>query len=1043
MAESPQDLVTKYKDILAQSRTAYAPNVEPTTSDVRAERQLRRAQSALDRARSEELKRRWYGEGEEEDEMGSTGKAERGTFGKVLHALGTPLYASVGAVEAALGKGTEKGLVANVRANIEEEGTYGDLLRAYGVPQVAALPVGLAMDFALDPFSWGTLGTGALVPRTAYGLYKGGLAGAKAGALSRVLPGVRRFGELLPPGAAKGSAKEGVARAPTFLEKVSDISSKAEDDWTKIYDVEKRLKEGNIIDRALTKTGVREKWVDFKKTEKGEKVAEFFEYSPMQWVREARKELQRKKRGVYEVTGDDPFSEFGRAGAGAGRPAVAAGDDVGRDILEAIDVATDPKMARVRDALTRTYAAMGEAENISMRSKDTWKEISNLEKAIKSKDRKYLGNFVDILEADAKVAAAGKEPERLEKFLTTFRTLKADVDGYDQWVARTMLRSGKLEEAMRKYAQFIFLFKTAKIGGGMVPGTPLGAVGTNSILGNPAMAGMSGVDVFNPKYMGALKDALDVTVGSDYNKTLELFSDPATVRLLMDEGDIVRSIVGVDPRFLLEGHEYINKVHGLVGRTAMLQGKIGDMTEIEAFLNNLSGTIDDAYINAARKLIRQGAIKDVNKVAQINKDILAYRKIKDGAQKVGKGAEDVADAVVVASRADTARIMNNVRSVVEQSLPGSGRTTFMAQEILAGEGGKMINKVRQKALETDNLLWKATAWYLAKPMDIFSKIDQTYKLGLFHHLKRNGVTERELMLMGRRFGIGADDYVRSGDKFILTPAKSLEVANEVFMNYMAMPGFVKIMRNMPMIGSPFISFSYAATAQIAKTAVHNPAFFNKVQFAIKEISGRKGPLEKEALESKYYKWLNRPGMVKIPFFQDSPVYLNAENMLFHYSAGFLQDPERSYENRYGGAFVEAMDRVPFLMKEPAGRVLMDYIILPTLLGEALGTFGQPLWPEDASMVERAGHTAAAAAETVMPGFAGYAGPVLPGVFPESWQQFYPSYGAGQLAQAVRGRTTIGAEAKEPVVQRTARVISRMLGFPVYYMNLSYQERKND
>jgi len=1042
MAESPQDLVTKYKDILALSNTAYSPGVAPTREDVSAEKSLRKSQAALDRERSEALKARWYGPKDETDEMGGSKKPERSTIGKVLHTMGIPLYGTVGAVEAALGKGTKKGLIDNMRANIEEEGTYGDLLRSYGAPGWGALPMGFAMDVALDPVTWATLGTGSLVPRVAVGLTKGGLTGARAAAVSRLGPSAHRFGGLASR-AVRGRdpakmAKEAAARTPTWMERVRKTSETAQKEWEVISGAEEKMLQGNTVSRALEQTGLGDKWADYRKTEQGKKVADFFEYSPMQWMKKQREELENKRAGLFDVDeAADPFAEMAAAGSGRGRSAIRGGGSAD-DYLEAIDVSMDPEMGRVRDSLKRSYAMMGEKENLSMRHDEVWKDIANLEKAIKSKDRAKMGRFIDLVDKD-------DGGERLEKFLTTFRTLKADVDGYDQWVAKTLLSSNKMETAMRGYAKFLFLFKTAKIGGGLVPGTPVGAVGTNSIIGNPAMANMAGVDVFNPRFMASLKDALDVTTGKDFNKTMEMFSDPATVRLMEREGDIIRSVVGVDPRFLLEGQEYIDKVHGLLVQAAKRQGKTGEADEALAFLNSLKDTIDSSYIEAAEKLIKKGAIKDINRVSQIKQDIDLYRRAAVKAKGAGK---DVDTAVMVASRAQATRIAADVRSVVEQSLPGSGRTTFMAQEILSGEGGAMIRRMQERALETDNVFYKAASWYLTKPMDTFSKIDQTYKLGLFAHLKNNGITERELRLMAKRFKIGADDIVREGDMFRLTPEKSLDVANEVYMNYMAMPGFVKIMRNMPLLGAPFISFSYAATAQMAKAAVHNPAFFNKMQFALHEISGRKGPLEKEALGDKYYQWMDRPGMVKIPFFQDNPVYLNAENMLFHYSAGMLQDPERSYESRYGNAVVNAMDRMPFAMKEPGGKILMDYVILPTLLGESLGTFGQPLWPEDAGMTEKAGRAAVAAAETVVPGFAGYAGPLLPGAIPaalpfvpEGAMDYWPSYGGKQMAQAVRGRTTIGADSKEPAVQRTARVVARMLGFPLYYMNLSYQEKK--
>lgn len=163
------------------------------------------------------------------------------------------------------------------------------------------------------------------------------------------------------------------------------------------------------------------------------------------------------------------------------------------------------------------------------------------------------------------------------------------------------------------------------------------------------------------------------------------------------------------------------------------------------------------------------------------------------------------------------------------------------------------------------------SWALTKPSESYSQIDQANKLGVALTWVKDGVTEKELMRMtrsvvpGTRGAVSIDakdilnKYTKDGKEYYrLTPDKATEIANLTFMNYAAMPAAVKVLRSIPVLGSPFFSFSAAMAAKMGQTALSNPAAYNKITLGLHEFSGNKTPLEKEALRTAYYNFYNNP-----------------------------------------------------------------------------------------------------------------------------------------------------------------------------------------
>jgi hypothetical protein len=297
-------------------------------------------------------------------------------------------------------------------------------------------------------------------------------------------------------------------------------------------------------------------------------------------------------------------------------------------------------------------------------------------------------------------------------------------------------------------------------------------------------------------------------------------------------------------------------------------------------------------------------------------------------------------------------------------------------------------------------------------------------------------------MLSKIVNIQPGDYTRVGGRYKLSIDKSMEVAAEVYMNYMAMPTFVKVIRQVPLIGAPFASFTYAMGAKTMKTLGANPAIFDKVNFALQEISGEKSPLEKLALKEPYYQRYNDPGMVKLnflPFFKDNPVYMNLANMLPYYTLNTFQPSARRFDQALPDAVVSFVDKFPIL-KTPEGQIMFDYFILPMMLKDAepKGLFDQPLYPKDSSALQKYGlYPTRQLAEALVPPVAGLGGLVVP----SEAAKYLPSYQAQKLANAKEGKTPIGVVGKEPAFQRVSRGIASVFGLPVYPVNISYVKAK--
>jgi uncharacterized protein YcfJ len=239
--------------------------------------------------------------------------------------------------------------------------------------------------------------------------------------------------------------------------------------------------------------------------------------------------------------------------------------------------------------------------------------------------------------------------------------------------------------------------------------------------------------------------------------------------------------------------------------------------------------------------------------------------------------------------------------------------------------------------------------------------------------------------------------------------------------------------------------SMAASTNYAKAIGVNPAYFVHVMQMMNEVSGERTPLEKANLQSKYYAYLDKEGIVKLPFFENNPMYLNMSNMFSHLSLQMAQGPQRSYGDKYGDRIAKMIDQTPFF-KQPDGQVVLDNVIMPLLISEGIAqnSFGIPLYNSTDTVPEKAGKAVSSFASSFVPrvaGLTGLLGTPLPKEYEEAVVPYVPSYPWKKLRNAREGRTASGMPGKEEPTSRVVRgVLSEAAGLPTYKMNFEYSAK---
>lgn len=1005
------DQIESTERSLRLSNSAYARNENPSRNDVSLDKRLRSLRSSLNQAQMDRESQRWYG-----DKAQSTNEApvldeepSQGFVMGAVDALSKPLYAAVGVAKAAAGKG-DGGFFNTVNKNIfTNKETFGDLLSDMGAPRAVSVPLGLALDIgiggAMDPAAFlGATGRYSnTILRTASGLKRGGVEGAKQALKSSVLQKAATGASFIPflrkSEAAANLGTKAVKAAEAFDSAIGQT----------VFDAIEANSKNKIFGPALRETveGYAKKLGP-----KGEAAWDFF-VGPgtSNWYRMQKLKEDMEKSGALNFITANTGREGLTAAMDAAEAAVRGVGNVGDDVLDVaqgaargLDEAVDVAAPIGRKMLPSVDLAASVVDDIDPVLRPAAADMratiaEGLQIANEGKNITRAGTPLETVQRMLEETGREYKSADILRFINEYSKDATKFEAYDTMMKNVRkVKIGNvpvLEKMLDTYEIFIGLFKSAKVSA-LSPSAMV-----NSVVGNPTMAWMMGLDVVNPDYARNVKKALNVFRGKSSADVLgSILNDPEIGTYMAKNPNVFRQIFGFHP---------------------------------------LSMTADQLK----DQVITQGGPK-MAKLFQENPDVVIAElkaMIETGQLKtgLGTGKEAMKQGSIAKYMADF--VKNNGRNPTEAEMP----ITFGAQFIDYGAFSTFKKEIAAKAAQ-GNAAAKAMNWMLTKPLEAYELSDQSYRFGTFLHLVQNGVSEGELEKMSRFANIARSDVTGFTPKlgkrmYKLTADKAAEISSEMYMNYAAMPAAVKVLRSVPLIGAPFASFGYGMLGKTMSTIINNPTALTKIGYTMNEIGGQPGPLEKTALDSPQYSWLNDPFMLRLgnfKIFRDNPVYLNTKNWL-PFASNILAPSERKWSNTIKGNIGSTLDSIP-LMKDPLGAMIMSYFVLPQFLeeGEVVqGQFGQPLYPQDATFLDKAGYATRDVAESVVPGAAGLAG-FIPGLNSDAALKMAPSYRWRSIGNALQGKSSEGIgsfQSSERRAEKTIRATAGLAGISLTPVDL--------
>lgn len=617
--------------------------------------------------------------------------------------------------------------------------------------------------------------------------------------------------------------------------------------------------------------------------------------------------------------------------------------------------------------------------------------------------------------------------ENLVKFWNSQNTVKENVVGIGERIAQSVkgikdISPGEWKpyslmlNGLEAWTSIMKGAKTAMSLGGLVVNT----------IGNFFMGPMMGIPTYKGAYLKELLNAKNLLnnkiTAADFKSMF--FSDFNSFFDIMEKDpDLFRQGFGIDVRD-------ISGKLGLEGKMASFVGG-ESRAEMKKVLEDIFNSLDSAAVDAKR--YADEAIKIESTLSPIEKSRI--KKVVGGYK----------------TSAETAREMSKRGATIEAQ-KGSA---FTENELNNTTFDKLRGALQDKVdKDPQNIAAQFLNLVVNKMPRMYEQTDQIQKIATINYLTKVGITEQELLTMSKNIKIIESDLVTmdsagkllppkivNGEKvFLLKPEKAIEAALEAFMNYSAMPDFVKVMKALPVAGAPFLSFQYAMAAKMGKTLVNNPAIFNKIGYLLNEISGARSPEEKLAMEQAYNTYLKSPTVVKV----FGMVNTDVKQWISIYSMNMFNPSQRKYDNSAQGKFLKALDNFP-IFQDPAGQILKDYWIQPMILSgtnqASQGSFGQPLLPNydaDGKLISptlgtRSFYAGRNALESFVPGTLAYLGLFGGGLSPETIE-WIPSYRARQLALAETGKSSIGATTKENALVKTLRAIFGTAGIPIQILD---------
>lgn len=1012
MALDYKDSIAKTESQIAQiderlksSPTALSSVAIPTFRDASNESQKKTLQASLRALQKKQLTEDWYGK----DDTGPKDESSSGgPIAQITNAMSAPVYGIVGGLRQLAGE----------KPVPKQE--FTDLLKEKGVPSAVAAPLGFALNVAFDPFNWLTAGTGALIPRVALGLtrgtIKGGVgAGLRAGAEGLKSSALQKSSWLLghTPGVMK-FGKEGYEAT-----RAGRLSEKANKSWetyktmTNHDPLTKVMQAGADIPfmKSRFNLGGAFKGI-LSYVPKGDDIWKAFNYDSKGWLDnqrlyDAAMRLSSKTLDQAEAAGRIP-AEITALKAAAG---------------EGTDVLTNPKIranfeaiknmppGTEKDALRDTLENLADDTNfidanpsrvVSMTPEITTQRL--LEESVANEDlRKVMGTLVEDFE--------------LHKNDTGIKLY----DDAIRWARGVKLNIG--EKELKPLKDLLDVHK-ALIEGAFKPAHTFLSIPTmmvNYISAGAMWMMMGGQDI--KKFYAGYNQAYKALGGYDARAlVLDRFmsgeAKEVWEKIIKNNPNTLRNTFGIGPswfdyqRTQRELFDLV-KASGAKGSDSEILetiAKFNDEMQNEIRSGNLTGVVPKKEGFLSKMMGKSG-----NNVADTPGDIIASLRKRTGS---GAAEFDLPAGYTVRDPIGENPILDNIEAWISAK----------------AEAGSKPAEIYQ------NLMTKARAGY--------ERMDQAGRISIATSLSQEGLTETGLRTLSRFSPITIETdiigkYVLNGETmYKIHPMKAMEIATDALINYAAMPAAIRMLRNMPLVGGPFASFTYGMGLRTAQTLAYNPAIFNKVSFASQSFSGDKTPLERQALDDDkgFYKWYKEPNMYRSPvnFFDEYPLYVNLAGMLPYYSLNIFQDSKRTYEDVLPNTILGALDRSP-MMKDPIGQALMDFIILPTILSNARpqNALGAPLYPESATAADKAFYAGRGLVDSFTPGNLTPLGFALPA----EHAKFYPGSRVRQAANAKDARNQLGIPGSESGASRSVRAGLGFVGIPTHRLDTRFAENE--
>jgi hypothetical protein len=906
--------------------------------------------------------------------------------------------------------------------------SFGDILRAKGVTNAISAPIGFAVDVALDPINWITAGTAALVPRIFKGVSKAGLAGGKAAVESKAFNaadwGLKKLSRTWQ---RYGSAELAPENVPSWMKWLAVKGERSKYDYDNlVYEgqdflAKKASERVTSIDNMVMKTKDAA-----GKSSLGNRVDALIDGFVMDADEFAKDKLAIERAYGKESAARAVGSENPMATA---QFSARSADDLSRRRFEASlsvtkDMEENPRAYFPKGPESYRQARAHEVSNLV---NDRTAVVTEAERVVAARKAAEAAEIAEeeavrghamasremSLGSEVRKGALEEMPrEEIDDMYSLFRQFSTGASGYDRAVVK-LIGMPKFRKVIRGYNRLMTVFKTSA-----VFTNPVSHV--NQHLEGLASGAAAGIDILDKGFRDMYRRSLRLVFREDFSELKEIYGKsvkdfipkdwPTPAQFADEVPQSWTEVMGINAGLVTDGEKYVDALQRQLSAVQSTSNRrIADtIRETKESLDGLkramfsdfkSGKVASA---AERRSLKRGLTSTVTPIS----DLKGGRK----GTEVGTSYMFTAD---YGKNTDTRRWINELE--------------------------KKINGPNPKL--SDKLLHQ----FLTRPVDFFGRNDSSLKTAYFGHLTRNGLDESSFRRLSNWLSLeDGKDFVRGGPtgKYFLHPEAAFRAANEIMKNYGAIGSLGNILRRAPIVGSPFAAFSLVSARYYAKVLRYNPSYFTAVNYMMREISGQRTPLEKESLESKYYSYLDRDGMMKLPFFRENPMYVNLSSAFPHFSFNFLQPSERSYGDRFGDEVAKLIDEGP-LFKDPFGQFLMDYAIMPTLISEEIdrNSMGIPLYPEGSGVAEKAGLAASSLASSFTPKVAGLVG-LVPSPLPESIEEDITPYNPlgflfRKLRNATKGRTPSGMPASESAGSRTFRGLFSQIGAPTYRMNLDF------